>query len=82
MQLINHYSMVWFGVFVIGLVAFFLLRDGFKRSDAFILIAVLVGLSAIWLILRPERGQSSPSSELFADVGQGLAVLLELQSPF
>jgi hypothetical protein len=78
MQLINHYSMVWFGIFVFGLVAFFLLRDGFKSSDAFVLSAVLVGLSSIWLVLRPERGQLSP----LAEVGQGQAVLMELQSPF
>ena len=78
MQLINHYSMLWSGIFAFGLVSYFLLRDGFKLSDALILIFVLVGMSAIWLILRPKRGQLSSLTE----VGQGQAVLLELQSPF
>lgn len=82
MQLINHYSMLWSGSFVFVLIAYFLLRDGFKVNDALILIAVLVGLSAIWLVLRPQSGQREKTFSLLSEVGQGQAVLLELQSPF
>lgn len=82
MELINHYSMLWSGLFVIGLVAFFLLRDGFKASDGFILAGILVALGAIWLFLRPARGTDTAAPEVLSEVGGGQAVLLELQSPF
>lgn len=82
MDLINHYSMIWSGIFVLGLIAFFLLRDGFKVSDALILAVVLVGLGVGWLILRPARGTEASAPQMLAEVGQGQAVLLELQSPF
>lgn len=82
MELINHYSMLWSGLFVIGLVAFFLLRDGFKQSDGFILAGIVIVMSAIWLVLRPARGTEAAAPDVLAEVGQGQPVLLELQSPF
>ncbi len=82
MELINHYSMLWSGMFVIGLVAFFLLRDGFKASDGFVLAGIFVAMGVLWLVLRPAPGSDAAAPEVLAEVGGGQAVLLELQSPF
>ena len=82
MQLINHYSMVISFVFILGLTAFFLLRDGAVTKDYYILAALAVVLFAMWQILRPAKNTAETPSQYKAALGGGQPVLLELQSPF
>ncbi len=82
MQVINHYSMLFSAVFIFGVTAFFLLRDGYAPKDGLILIMITAVLIGGWLILRPKQGSADGNGQLEAEIGQGHAVLLELQSPF
>ena len=82
MEFINHYSMVMSFIFVLAVVAFFLLRDGAKTKDFYILAAVAGLLFFAWTILRPATDTAETAFQLQAEIGQGQPVLLELQSPF
>jgi len=82
MQLINHYSMIISFVFILGLTAFFTLRDGAQTRDYYILTALAAMLFVAWIILRPATDTAETKSEFESTLGQGQPVLLELQSPF
>ncbi|MBC8331975.1 MAG: hypothetical protein H8E28_08335 [Anaerolineae bacterium] len=82
MEIINHYSMIISAVFILGLTAYFLLRNGYTPRDGVILIGVAAALLGGWLILRPQQGSAEGLAQLQAEFGQGRAVLLEMQSPF
>jgi hypothetical protein len=82
MQLINHYSMVISFVFILGLTAFFMLRDGAQTRDYYILTALSAMLFAAWIVLRPAADTAETKSQFESVLGQGQPVLLELQSPF
>ena len=82
MGIINHYSMMLSAIFIIGLTAFFLLRDGYQPKDGVILLVVAVALLGGWLILRPRQASADGRAQLQSEFGQGRAVLLEMQSPF
>ncbi len=80
--LINHYSALFGAVLIVGLTAYGLLKDGFTPRDGVILALVTVGLLAAWLIFRPKPGERGGQAQLEAQLGQGVPVLLELQSPY
>ena len=82
MILINQYSIVWSGVIVLGLAAFFLLRRGSKPRNALILLLLAVALVAGYFVIRPEEPTTTELVRFEEELGQGRAVLLELQSPF
>lgn len=82
MQIINHYSMLFSAVFILGITAFFLLRDGFAPKDGIILIVVIVALIGGWLLLRPKKGFAEGQTQFKTELGQGRATLFELQSPY
>jgi len=67
---------------IFGLIAFFLLRDGYQPKDGAILIAVAVILLSGWLFLRPQQGSVDKLEQFEAELGQGRIMLLEMQSPF
>jgi len=69
-------------LFVFGLTAFFLLRDGYQSADGVILALLGAGLIGGWLLLRPRPGIADELAQFQAKMGQGQAVLLEMQSPF
>ena len=82
METINHYSMVWGGLIILGMAVFFMLRRGFKPKDGIKLIALALDLLVAWLFLRPQQASATELEQFQAQLGQGQAVLLEMQSPY
>jgi hypothetical protein len=82
MQIINQYSMLWSGLLILGLLGFFILRKGFTIYRVLTLLVVGIALVLGWLVLRPDQASTNELTQLKAEVGQGQAVLLELQSPY
>jgi len=82
MEIINHYSMLWSGVLILGVAAFFFLRKGYEPKSGFKLVALAAILLVGWLVLRPEQASTTELAQFKAELGQGQTVLLELQSPY
>jgi hypothetical protein len=82
MQIVNQYSMLWAGIFIVVLAAFVFLRKGIKLNNGIWLFAVLAALFASWLFLRPEKASTNELAEFQSQIGQGQAVLIEMQSPY
>ena len=74
--------MLWGGIFILGLVAFILLRKGFKPKDGIKLLVLAGALFTIWVFIRPEQASTNELSEFQLQIGQGQAVLVEMQSPY
>ena len=79
---INHNSTLVLGIGILVLAAFFLLRDGVTLKDLLLLCGLLVLLLLLWLPLRPKQKLPSQGSGLLSQIGAGLPVLLEIQSPY
>ncbi|OGO30734.1 MAG: hypothetical protein A2Z16_16160 [Chloroflexi bacterium RBG_16_54_18] len=79
---INHNSTLVLGIGILALAAFFLLRDGVKLRDVLLLCGLLVLLLLLWLPLRPRQKLPSQGTGLLSQIGAGLPVLLEIQSPY
>lgn len=82
MTWLNHNSTIILGLGIMALAGFFLLRDGFKRTDLFYLGILAALLVLLWLGLRPRQVLPGQGAELKSQIGAGLPVLLEIQSPF
>jgi len=82
MQIINQYSLVIFGLVGLSAVALVLARYGKGRGRMALLAVVAVALLAGWLAFRPTATPAAAVSQVRAQIGQGLPVLLELQSPY
>ena len=74
--------MLWGGIFILGLAAFMFLRKGFKLRDGLMLLALVIALVAVWMVIRPEQANTSELAEFQSHIGQGQAVLVEMQSPY
>ena len=79
---INHNSALILGIGILVLAAVILLRDGFKARDALFLAVLCVPLFLVWLALRPLQTEADQDGQLLAQIGAGLPVLLEIQSPY
>ena len=82
MDIINHYSILWSALIILGLAAFFLLRRGFKAKNGLILLILGVVLLAGWFVIRPQQASATELIQFEAELDQGQNVLLELQSPY
>lgn len=82
MQIFNQYSMLLSGIFILSVVAVVLLRKGIKPKDGIKLLALAVVLFVTWLILRPEQASTTELGKFQSQIGQGQAVLVEMQSPY
>ena len=80
MQLVNQYSMLWAGVFIVALAAFVFLRKGVKLKNGIGFLSLIVVLFVIWLFLRPEKASTNELAEFQSQIGQGQTVLVEMQS--
>jgi hypothetical protein len=72
--------MVLGGMFILGLAAYVLLHKGIKLKNGIWLFAVFVALFVSWLFLRPEQASTNELAEFQLQIGQGQAVLVEMQS--
>ena len=82
MRFINQHSFILAGVGLMMLVAFLLLRDGAKWSDALALAALAGGLALAFFLLRPGKSTLSAGERILARIGAGKPVLLEFQSNY
>ena len=82
MSLINHYSILWGVLFLFGILAFLVRKDEARKKKLRIIAGISVVLLAIWFSMRTQTGSTEAAAVLRDQIGQGQAVLLELQSPF
>jgi hypothetical protein len=83
MQIINFYSALWFGAFLLAIAAFILFRRKASLPRILIFSVLLVGLATAWLVLHPRQSATYTSADqVQAAIGSGTAVLLEFQSPY
>jgi len=82
MEIVNQYSMLWGGVLLLCLAAFVFLRKSFKLRDGIILFALAIALVTVWMFIRPEQASTNELEEFLSQIGQGQAVLVEMQSPY
>jgi len=82
MQIFNQYSMLLTGIFILGLAAFVVWHKGINSKNGIMLVALGAMLFVTWLVLRPEQASTSELGEFQPQIGQGQAVLVELQSPY
>ena len=61
---------------------FMFLRKGVKLKNGIGLLSLIVVLLGIWLFLRPEKASTNELIEFQSKIGQGQAVLVEMQSPY
>ena len=82
MQIINQYSIIVFGLTGLIAVSLVLMRSGKRRGRMAVLAIVALALLAGWLAVRPTATPAAAVSQVLSQIGQGLPVLLELQSPY
>ncbi|HSM70588.1 MAG TPA: hypothetical protein VK851_03515 [Anaerolineales bacterium] len=82
MEILNQYSMLLSGIFILGLAALVFLRRGINLKNGVGLLAVALALFAAWLLIRPEQASTNDLAEFRSQIGQGQAVLVEMQSPY
>ena len=82
MQIINQYSLIIFGLAGLTAVALVLMRSGKRRGRMAVLAAIALALLAGWVAVRPTATPAAAVGQVHAQIGQGLPVLLELQSPY
>ncbi len=80
MWIINQYSFVIFGLAGVLLLALLLGRTNRKRLALIALAGV--ALIALWLAVRPSATPAAEVAQVRGQIGQGVPVLLELQSPY
>jgi uncharacterized membrane protein len=82
MQIINQYSLIIFGLVGLITVALVLMRFGKGRGRIAVLAVIGLALLAAGTAVRPTATPAAAVSQVRAQIGQGLPVLLELQSPY
>ena len=82
MSIINQYSFLWMGGFVLGLLALVLTLRRAPARYWLALAGVALGLAAAYAALRPTPGAADAAAQLQASIGAGTPVLVELQSPY
>jgi len=82
MQIINHNSLLILALAILAAVAYLLLRHGFERRNFLILAGLLAGMIVVWMIIRPRATPATNPMELYNQIGAGVPVLVEFQSPY
>lgn len=84
LQFANQFSFLLAGIFVIAVAGIFLRkrRGGFHRRQIWILLMLAGVIGLGWLAIRPKNSPSVNSQQLHAQIGQGIPVLIEFQSPY
>lgn len=82
MQIINQYSFAIFGLAGLLLLALLLARGGRGRGRLVVLALAAVALAGGWLMVRPTATPGAGVAQVRSQIGAGVPVLLELQSPY
>ena len=80
MTFFNHNSFVIIALFLLIIAAIFLVQRGWEARSWLVLGGLTALLIAGYFSLRPSPASSETLEELWAQVGQGTPVLLQLQS--
>lgn len=81
-SLISQYSFLLMTLVAIGLLAFFLLRDGARSSDWIALASLALGFMMAYGLAQPGPSTAQHAQDVLDRLGVGQPVLLELQSPY
>jgi hypothetical protein len=79
---LNQYSFLIAGAAALLILAALLLRDGLRPSDLVALGALCLGLALAYLLLQPGGSTRAQAEAVRAEIGRGVPVLLEFQSPY
>lgn len=82
MRLLNQYSFAIFSIVVFGVAAYLILRRGFNARSLTFTSLIAVVLFGIWFVLRPQPGTQANRDAIMSQIGQGVPVLVEIQSPY
>ena len=80
MTLINHNSFLFIILFILVVTVIVLRQRGWEKRSWLVLGGLAIVLAAGYFSLRPSPASSETLEELWAQVGQGTPVLLQLQS--
>lgn len=81
MQFLNQYSFLILGLFMITILLFWRLREGFRRQDWVALAALAAGFLLAFVIFRPTSQGDGPR-QFENQLGQGEPLLVTFQSPY
>lgn len=79
---LGAYSLILLALLMLALTGVLLFRKGIRPAEAAAFALVLIGLIAAWLVLRPRATPAANLNEITAQIGAGMPVLLEFQSPY
>ena len=82
MRILNQFSFLAAAVFLIGLLAVLANRARAKQAAYLALALVAVAILVAWYFLRPTPSVLANTTEIQAQIGSGVPVLLEFQSPY
>jgi hypothetical protein len=83
MKIINQYSAIWMSAIFVVVIGFFLLRRDPKWPQFLAVVGLVLFLVAAWFVLRPRQSTDRlDAAQVQVRIGQGMPVLLELQSPY
>src|SRR5512140_988988 len=82
-EILNQYSFLISAVFLWLLLALLLLRrKAGRKRGAIVLGGLALFMLGLWLLVRPIQSGSPDPAAVRAQIGTGMPVLLEFQSPF
>ena len=82
MRIFNQYSFLAAAVFLIGLIAVLANRARARQGAYLALALVVLAILVAWYFLRPTPSVLANAAEIQAQIGSGVPVLLEFQSPY
>ena len=82
MRIFNQYSFLAAAVFLIGLLAVLANRARARQGAYLALALVVLAILVAWYFLRPTPSVLANAAEIQAQIGSGVPVLLEFQSPY
>jgi len=71
---VNQYSMLWSALFILLILAFFMLRKGFTSKNGVKILLAGALLVFGWFFLRPEQTNTEKYVQFQSKLGQGQAV--------
>lgn len=82
MLLLNVYSFAIFSIVIFSLIAYLILRRGINARSLILTGLLAVTILGVWFVLRPQPGTQANRDAIISQIGQGIPVLVEIQSPY